>query len=205
MKFKKMLSGLLACALAVTSAFAGNVSTVKAVEPAADGAAVRAGELQAGKYYIVNAAQGGFLNGGNSWGTQASALPYGELMEVVYDGGKTYLKYGTYYLKDGYLDGSSNERIALSIEPCEDGSYTIAKEDRSAYLTASADNTVVAFAALDDPDEPSGYAKWRFLTREEFITEVTAVSSDDGVDVTSLIGDAAFTRNNSSISQWKNS
>lgn len=203
MKFKNMLSGLLACALAVTSAFAGNVSTVKAVEPAADGAAVRAGELQAGKYYIVNAAQGGFLNGGNSWGTQASALPYGELMEVVYDGGKTYLKYGTYFFKsDGFLDGDNNKKAAFSIDACEDGSYTIALEDKSAYFTASADNTVVTLAALDDPADPSEYAKWKFLTREAYIAEITAVSSDNGVDVTSLVGDANFTRNNPNYSLW---
>lgn len=202
MKFRKMLSGLLACALAVTSVFAGNVSTVKAAEPAAvDSAAARTGELQVGKYYIVNTAQGGFLNGGNAWGTQASALPYGELMEVANEGGKTYIKYGSKYLfltDEGYpyMDGASNKKLPLSIEPCQDGSYTIAKEDKSVYLTASAENTVVTFAAQGES------SKWRFLTRDEFIAEATAVSSDDGADVTSLITDSNFTREHPNYSQW---
>lgn len=201
MKFRKMLSGLLACALAVTSVFAGNVSTVKAAEPAAvDSAAARTGELQVGKYYIVNTAQGGFLNGGNAWGTQASALPYGELMEVANEGGKTYIKYGSNgYLfanNEGfpYVDGGADKKVPFIIEPCGDGSYTIAKEDKSAYLTASADSTVVTLAAQGE------YSKWRFLTRDEFIAE--AVSSDNGADVTSLIADANFTRNNPYYSQW---
>ena len=53
MIFKKFVSGLLACAMVVTSLFTGNVATVKAETKAAESTA-----LQAGDYYIMNTSTG---------------------------------------------------------------------------------------------------------------------------------------------------
>ena len=65
---KKCLAAFLAAAMTFTSANFGAAGEVTAY--AADEAEAL---LKAGDYYILNTATGRLLNGGNSYGTQASA------------------------------------------------------------------------------------------------------------------------------------
>ena len=72
---KQIMAAFLAVAMALTSV--NFVPSGAATAYAAENAT-----LAAGDYYILNTATGRFLNGGNSWGTQASALEYGQLMTL---------------------------------------------------------------------------------------------------------------------------
>lgn len=212
MKFRKMVSGLLACALVVTSVLTGNVSTVKAegttvTKDAAEGNTA----LKAGEYYVMNTATGRYLNAANNYATQASALTYGQLVTVSIAGNVTAQDGGAYnidthitndkdknkhYLGDdeAYLDKPVS---SLTITSCGNGSYTIVGKDNK-YLTASQEDTVVRYNA-----EKSDLSEWRFLTREEFMEYAKkTVAEDHPVDVSSLIFDPGFGLRNDYRSKW---
>ena len=188
----RFLAAFLSAAMAFTSVNFGPMGSVTVF---AEEVAV----LAAGDYYIQNTATGRFLNGGNSWGTQASALSYGQLLTLSTEGANFLIKSGQYFLKnDGYMDGAAADKAVLTIAECEDGSFTIAKNDGQ-YLTASNDNTVAAFQG-----EKTDMSEWRFLTREEFIAEaVEHATEENPADVTSLVMDSDFSRNNPYFSSWK--
>lgn len=210
MKFRKMVSGLLACALVVTSVFTGNMSTVKAEGTTITGdAAEGSTALKAGDYYIMNTKTGKFLNAGNGYGTQASAMTYGQLVTVStvndvtpQDGGvykiNTHIKEGdcTYLGTNGYMNAAAAD---LTITSTESGGYTIEEKSsgNSKYLTASAENTVVTFADKSDLSE------WKFLTRDEFMDHaVKTVAEDTPFDMSSLIFDPGFGIHNEYRSHW---
>ena len=193
---KQIMAAFLAVAMAITSV--NFVPSGAATAYAAENAT-----LAAGDYYIMNTATGRFLNGGNSWGSQASAFNYGQLVTLIA------LEDGTYnidthivnkdnaskhFLNDeGYMDGFAT---SLTIVGCGNSSYTIAVD--SGYLTASNEDTVVTYQS-----EKSELSEWRFLTREQFIEEAVAKAADDNpADVTSLILDSGFGRYNSYINKW---
>ncbi len=199
---KRLLTTFLAVAMTFTSI---NVGPFGAVTAYAEGTA----KLAAGDYYILNTATGRLLNGGNSWGSQASALRYGQLITLsVVDANA-----GTYYI-DSHISNSDEKHFVnvdngsafmdglatpLTIAECGNGSYTIANAD-GGYLTASNDNTIVTYLSKSELSE------WRFLTREELIEEAEKNATEENpVDVTSLILDSGFGRNNTYVDRWNDS
>ena len=199
---KRLLTTFLAVAMTFTSI---NVGPIGAVTAYAESPA----KLAAGDYYILNTATGRLLNGGNSWGSQASALRYGQLITLsVVDANA-----GTYYI-DSHISNSDEKHFVnvdngsafmdglatpLTIAECGNGSYTIANAD-GGYLTASNDNTIVTYLSKSELSE------WRFLTREELIEEAEKNATEENpVDVTSLILDSGFGRNNTYVDRWNDS
>lgn len=199
---KQFLTAFLAVAMTVTSVNFGPGGAVTAHAADTTNAAV----LANGDYYIVNAKTGKLLNGGNTWGTQASALSYGQLMTFtavdaaggvynidshISNGGDSH-----YVGATGFVDG---EAAALTIAKCEDGSFTIANSTGQ-FLTAPSgdDSTVVTYG------EQSEYSKWNILTPKEYMADAVAKvkAGSDPVDVTSMILDSHTGRNNQYFSKW---
>ncbi len=194
---KQLLTTFLAVAMTFTSI---NVGPIGAVTAYAESPA----KLAAGDYYILNTATGRLLNNGNAWGTQASALSYGQLMTLsvvdadngiynidshISNGGDSH-----FVAANGYVDGAV---APLTIAESANGSYTIANAD-GAYLTASNDNTVVTYETAK-----SDLSDWRILTREQFLEYASENATEENpVDVTSLIFDSHFSRNNQYFNQW---
>ena len=189
MIFKKFVSGLLACAMVVTSLFTGNVATVKAETKAAESTA-----LQAGDYYIMNTSTGKYLDSGGTWGTHACLFDYGQLMTVSsasgvtpQDGGvyniKTYIKAGGYLGKNAFVDNDKAEERAMTITSCGKDEFTIAN-DEGKYLSAKSGSIEADFLAVENPGADQ---KWRFLTREQLIENI--MSGNTPADVTKLMYD----------------
>ena len=195
---KRLLTTFLAVAMTFTSI---NFGPIGAVTAYAEGAA----KLAAGDYYILNTATGRLLNGGNSWGTQASALNYGQLMTlIVVDADNGIYNIDSHILNsqnqnhhvaaNGYVDGAVDP---LTITECASGSYTIANAD-GAYLTASNDNTIVTYEA-----QKTDLSEWRILTREQYLEYAAENATEENpVDVTSLIFDSHFGRYNQYFNKW---
>ena len=135
---KQLLTTFLAVAMTFTSI---NVGPIGAVTAYAESPA----KLAAGDYYILNTATGRLLNNGNAWGTQASALSYGQLMTLsVVDADNGIYNIDSHILGDksekhflnvdngnAFLDGLATP---LTIVKCDNGNYTIANAD-GGYLT----------------------------------------------------------------------
>ncbi len=198
---KQIMAAFLAVAMALTSV--NFVPSGAATAYAAENAT-----LAAGDYYILNTATGRFLNGGNSWGTQASALEYGQLMTLsVVDAANAIYNIDSHISNggnnhfvgaEGFIDGGA---APLTITSCGNGSYTIVNAS-GAYLTAPSgtDTTVVTYEA-----EKSEFSEWQILSREEYIAQAVAkvrAEPNTPADITSLILDSHTGRNNQYFSKW---
>ena len=160
--------------------------------------------LADGDYYIVNAANGGYLNAGNNYQTKASVLTYGQLMtfavseddNISYTIDSHYLKGGKHHLgNNGFMDSTAD---LLKIEKCADGKYSIANNEDK-FLTALTEGTAAEFKA-----EKTAESEWYILTRQQLIKRLSnqVVSGDDAVDVTSLIFDPDFKLYNQYFNKW---
>ncbi|MEY8235074.1 Ig-like domain-containing protein [Lachnospiraceae bacterium 66-29] len=198
---KQLLTTFLAVAMTFTSI---NVGPIGAVTAYAESPA----KLAAGDYYILNTATGRLLNNGNAWGTQASALSYGQLMTLsVVDADNGIYNIDSHILGDksekhflnvdngnAFLDGLATP---LTIVKCDNGNYTIANAD-GGYLTASNENTVVTYMT-----QKSDLSDWRILTCEQFLEYASENATEENpVDVTSLILNPNFDRYNQYSDQW---
>lgn len=205
MSRSKLKKQLLTTFLAVAMTFISiNVGPIGAVTAYAESPAA----LAAGDYYILNTATGRLLNNGNAWGTQASALSYGQLMTLsVVDADNGIYNIDSHILGDksekhflnvdngnAFLDGLTTP---LTIVKCDNGNYTIVNAD-GAYLTASNENTVVTYETAK-----SDLSDWRILTCEQFLEYASENATEENpADVTSLIFDSHFSKSNQYFNKW---
>ncbi len=146
-------------------------------------------------YYIMNAATGQFLGGGNAWGTQASLIDHGipfglTLGDGVYTlDSYTYNSSTNHYVSGTYVDGSSTN---LYITSQGDGKFTISTADGSAYMTGTAGSTVVANTGSDASDT---FAQWYFLSQNDRDKLLASATSENPVEATYYIPNASFSRN----------
>ncbi len=140
MKMKKLVSGLLACAMVVTSVFTGNVTAVKAESPAAAPRLVSPDEPIA--YYNFDS---GTLDGDF---TKIAAGNADSNANLVFEAGKTgkdgdkSIKLGDYALR---LDGNIGE------------SYTVSVWVKSNVDTVG-NNGAIFLLGLDNPEDWIGFA-----------------------------------------------
>ncbi|MCR5132084.1 MAG: Ig-like domain-containing protein [Prevotella sp.] len=154
-------------------------------------------EVAAGDFYIVNAATGKFLSGANSWGTQASLVDHGTPFTVALGDGVYTLnshfqeKTGTNkcYFNGTYVDGNSTN---LHITAISDGKYSISTADGSEFVTANANDNIVANTAAN---ANSVLAQWYFVSKDNLETTLTTATSSAPVDATFYIADQNFSRN----------
>lgn len=171
-----------------------SVETPITVESPWVGAAVENGKT----YYLYNTKAKAFLNGANSWGTQASlgqdGLPFiaeGEgnvfaFNGVVSNGGASH-----YLGNAGFIDSGSAQ---FTLTEVIDGVYTIGWGTN--YYASAEGSTILATVT-----ELSDACYWQFLTAEDIHASMANATAP--LNVTSLLACPNFGRNNLDISKWQ--
>lgn len=181
------------------NAFAGDNVNATCTVTVADAAAPAfySETIAAGDYYIMNAATGTFLGGGNSWGTQASVVEHGIPFGVAVGEGVytldsyTYNKATDHFLNGTYVDGASTN---LYITSLGNGKFSISTADGSAFETVLAGSTVVSNTAAN-ADSP--LAQWYFLSKNDRDKMLQSATAENPVDATYYIKQANISRNRS--------
>ena len=152
-------------------------------------------ELTDGDYYIMNAATGQFLGGGNDWGTHASIIEHGipfglKVGDGVYTlDSYTYNNANDHFMGGSYIDASSTN---LYINSIGDGKFSISTADGSAFISAWAGNTYVSNEAAD---ASSTYAQWYFISKKDRDKTLAAATNENPVDATYYVKQANISRN----------
>lgn len=159
--------------------------------------------IAAGTYYLYNVEAGKFLNGANDWGSKMSLCEVGQPMILAASG-------DGYTIDSQISNGGDNHFINTGVF-CDAAPYTFTLTNiGSNFFTISWDNgknmygydgtnSVVAIQAVEAPG-----SYWQLVTREEIIKVAKAkASSEKPFDVSSLVLDNSFSRNNTLQSNWK--
>lgn len=148
-------------------------------------------------YYIVNAATGKFLGGGNNYGTHASLIEHGIPFTITQEAsGKYTLDSHVYngkdshYFKGDYVDQTSKDNIYIT--SIEGGRFSISTAESAEYVTAAAGNTIVANNAAD---AKNSLAQWYFVSKTDRDKALAAATDQNPVDATYYIPNASFSRN----------
>ena len=155
--------------------------------------------LKAGTYYIQNVATGQYLTSGANYAYQGVLGAHGVDIRVTGSGTSflltTNLSESGRVLKatDGFMDGTSGTESKWTIEPKDDGTFTMYSTSKSAYYGYNASSTypyVVQFVSTDD----GSATRWRFLTKAALTETLDAATADAPVDATFLIKAPDFLR-----------
>ena len=165
-----------------------------------------AAELADGTYYIKNVASGLYLTGANDWGTRASVGNAGALFEVAatpkggYSIKHTLITVTKKFLGENLYTDSDTPEDGFVIESAGDGIYTISCKGKyvAQGTTKGTTNDFVAVFA----EEVSDAAKWKFLTKDQAITELKNATESNPLSATFLISNPGFNRN-TSTSDWR--
>ena len=145
-----------------------------------------------GTYYMKNVASGKFLNGGNSWGTQASLLNSGLDVVLAYSNGTytidTNVPNGAarHFLgSNGYVDSDvANWKIVPAGE-----NYAITLDGVN-YI--GSDGSSIVNLALTDAADAA--AQWQLLTKDDLIAALDGATEANPGNATFFIVGQGFTR-----------
>ena len=154
-------------------------------------------------YYMKNVAAGKYLNGGNSWGTQASLLEHGfDVTLIEQEGGKyaidTNVPNGAkrYLGSNGYVD---SDLAAWTLTRVTGRVYTISLDGAS--FIGSDGSSIVNLALTDATDAA---AQWQFITKDELIAGLANATVENPVDATFFIQGQNFNRaDNNRNAAWQ--
>lgn len=149
--------------------------------------------------YLKNKLTGKFLNGGQSWGTQAILSPHAlDLYFVELPNGKYAIDSklsnggGNHYAgANGYLDSELTE---FKLMQRDADTWSIA--NGTTYWGGSTSNTIVQ-TNLTSPNVAA--AQWSILKKADLIAEFTDATIENPVDATFLIKGGNFGRNDTRI------
>ena len=151
-----------------------------------------AADFANGKYVFQNVGSGRYLGPGNSWGTQASLIQFShyntlaKLSDGVYSIESQVSNGGTnYYFTGSFMDGAA---VNVTITDLGGGIYTMS--NGSTYYGYDGSSYVLA-SNLTDASNVN--AQWKIIAYDEAYNGATA---ENPVDVTYMILDANFDRNN---------
>ncbi|MBR0201097.1 MAG: hypothetical protein IJQ44_01335 [Bacteroidaceae bacterium] len=151
-----------------------------------------AADFANGKYVFQNIGSGRYLGPGNSWGTQASLIQFShyntlaKLSDGVYSIESQVSNGGTnYYFTGSFMDGAA---VNVTITDLGGGIYTMS--NGSTYYGYDGSSYVLA-SNLTDASNVN--AQWKIIAYDEAYNGATA---ENPVDVTYMILDANFDRNN---------
>ena len=158
--------------------------------------------LTDGVYYMKNVGAGLFLTGGNAWGTQGTFSENGfDVTVTTLPSGKYVIdtkvdNWGNHYLgADGFIDAPQAE---WTIEPQTDGTYAITNDGVN-YIGYDGSTTVLNLH-LTNPSEDN--ARWKFMTYEEVMAEISTATKDNPKTVTMLLPGAAFNQGDTRNGLW---
>ena len=146
-----------------------------------------------GTYYMKNVASGKFLNGGNSWGTQASLVDNG------FDATLTYSN-GTYTIDTNVPNGASRHFLGSNgyvdsdvanwkVVPVGEN-YAITLDGVN-YIGYNGENSVMA---LNLTDAANTAAQWQFITKEEMVAALDGATEANPGNATFFIVGQNFNR-----------
>ena len=156
--------------------------------------------LESGQeYYLYNVGAGKFLEGGNSWGTQASFGEVGASIVITSTGENVYSLSSPYnnggenhYLgTDGYLDNTpANSTWTLTAVGDGTNAYTL-NVPNGACCGYDGSSTVMSLSV----DAASDNAKWLLVSKEERANLMEQATAESGVDASFFIVNPNFSRN----------
>lgn len=160
-------------------------------------------------YYIMNAATGLFLGGGNSWGTQASLIEHGINFTASVGDGVYTLDSHTFNNANQHFLGVNgdnaffvdNASYNLYITSLGDGKFSISTANGSGFVTAAAASTVVTHTATN---ANSAFAQWYFLSKADRDKMLAAATAENPADATYYVKQANISRNLSAGTQGQN-
>jgi hypothetical protein len=146
-----------------------------------------------GTYYMKNVASGKFLNGGNSWGTQASLADNGFDATLTYSNGTytidTNVPNGAsrHFLgSNGYVDSDvANWKVVPAGE-----NYAITLDGVN-YIGYNGENSVMA---LNLTDATNTAAQWQFVTKDELVAALDGATEANPGNATFFIVGQNFNR-----------
>ncbi|MBQ9363702.1 MAG: hypothetical protein IJT97_09855 [Bacteroidaceae bacterium] len=151
--------------------------------------------IPAGEYYLQDVATGLFLAPGNNWGTHASlkanpvAFKLASISNAVYTFESCVSNGGSnYYLNGAYCDGAASN---IYVTKADDGAYYLSNVDATAYYTTGAQGGEGYLVESNGAAE--GAIAWR-------IVSTSTINAGDNVSF--VIKDAEFNRNNRFRSAW---
>ena len=152
--------------------------------------------------YLRNEATGLFWGTANEWGTQASLLKHPEYVTLhEQPDGKYTMETQYIYGDEGniYFNGNTMDQqpISLTIQPVDDGLFTIAHDDNLYYGYDGSSSVLAKELGADDIN-----ARWRVFTESEMQATLNSASVDNPVDATFFIADPNFSRNHRRLGVW---
>ena len=155
----------------------------------------------AGTFYLYNVEAGKFMQGGNTWGTQVSLSHSGQPMILAASGDNytidSQIKNNDkkHYVGQGqYLDAES---AVFTLTDIGDHFYTINWNDGANMYGYDGENTLCAIQT----EETAG-SYWQLVTADVIKTAMGNATETSPLEVTSLILDSDFGRNNTLSSNW---
>lgn len=156
--------------------------------------------LESGQeYYLYNVGARKFLEGGNSWGTQASFGEVGASIVITSTGENVYSLSSPYnnggenhYLgTDGYLDNKpASSTWTLTAVGDGTNAYTLSVPN-GACCGYDGSSTVMSLSV----DAASDNAKWLLVSKEERANLMKQATAESGVDASFFIVNPNFSRN----------
>ena len=151
-----------------------------------------ASNLAAGKYVFQNVGSGRYLGPSNSWGTQASLLQFSHYntLAKISDGVYTIESQVSNGGTNHYFTGSFMDGAAANVTIQDDGNGIFTMSNGTTYYGYDGSSTVLA-SNLTDPTAAN--AQWKIVAYDEVYANA---SEENPVDVTYMILDSNFDRNN---------
>lgn len=158
-----------------------------------------------GTFYLYNIQSGKFMNGGNDWGTQISLADAGQPMILAKSGDNytidSQISNGgdSHYVgTGGYLDGAA---AGLTFTNIGNNVYTISWDGGTKMYGYDGSSTIVATQT-----DMSAGSFWQLVEASEICAvAVKNATESTPFDMTSLIKDYNFGRNNTLVSAWQGS
>lgn len=157
---------------------------------------------EGGKFYLYNKGGGGFLVGGNDYGTYMSIGERGLLCTLIKSGDKykvqTYPEQNKYVEKGGWIDQTNNPAEFIITDTDESDGKNIYSFDYNGNLMSwdEKNGTKLAYSGTDNTVEG---AQWLLVSAAQYIEKnvatLEAASKENPADATFYIKGADFNRN----------
>lgn len=150
-------------------------------------------QLEAGDYILQNVENGGYLGGGNDWGTHATTLGRPQFFKLEgADGVYTldshqYNNATSHYFAGAYCDGAATNFTFKSVGE----NIYVFSQDGTNFIATDGMNKVIKTVT----DETLPAAQWRLISKADIVASQAEASISTPVDVTGLIINPEFKRN----------
>ena len=156
-----------------------------------------------GEYYIQNATSGKYMAAGHDWGTRGIVNEMGLNLTLAADKNTNKVSFdsqvsnggNSHFLNEGlYMDGAADQWY---VEKMDDDTYTISNNNGPQYIGVDDNDNLVLVGSP---------VAWKFVKAADVLAARMATmenaTPDNGVDVTFLLKNPNFNRNDQRVSGW---